>query len=93
MLLLSLVLFLTSLTVCQNTDSISFVNPAPAGANADYTLNPSYALGSSIEIQYTSSSDVISLVLYQQTINAAFEYIFRKLSSVCPCVTQPPGLF
>jgi hypothetical protein len=74
--------FLTPLlAILTCVRSIDFVNPGPAGDDSDYALNPSFAYGSQLDIQWTPTNDTISLVIYQQTQNAAFEYVFRKCSA------------
>lgn len=70
--------FFAILAVAQN---ISFINPGPSGPDSEYSMNPSFPYGSNIVIQWTPTSYTISLVMYQQTQNAEFEYIFRK--SLC----------
>ena len=81
MRLLYLIPFFVVLIAGQQ-DSIAFLNPSPPGANSDYSLNPSFVLGSSVNIQWTPTPDTISIVIYQQTPDAKFEYIFREFLSM-----------
>jgi hypothetical protein len=76
--------FLISLfAILTLAQSISFINPPAAGPNSEYSQDPSFAYGSSMVIEWTPTSNVISMVMYQQTQGAVFEYIFREFLSIC----------
>ncbi|KAK3722748.1 hypothetical protein LTR37_002320 [Vermiconidia calcicola] len=88
--------FLISLFAILNVaQSIDFINPGPSGDDSEYALNPSYPYGSNLNIQWSPTNRVISLVMYQQTQNAEFEYIFqnkRGLSSYSWDITTTKSL-
>lgn len=64
-------------------DPIEFINPPPGGPVGDYSLNPTFVLGSNVNIQWrwtsaaTSTSEALSLVVWQELRGAEFEHIFR----------------
>ncbi|KAL1971373.1 hypothetical protein VTN77DRAFT_325 [Rasamsonia byssochlamydoides] len=66
-----------------DSQSIEFVNPPPAGPDSVYTDDQVFVLGSIVDIQWTSTtSDYISLVMYQQRPDADLEYIFQNVSGL-----------
>ena len=70
------------LAILNVAQGIDFINPGPSGDDSEYALNPSFAYGSNLEIQWTPTDRIISMVIYQQTQAAEFEYIFRKCLSI-----------
>ncbi|KAH8797751.1 hypothetical protein F5884DRAFT_758987 [Xylogone sp. PMI_703] len=59
--------------------TISFVNPGPAGANNDFSLDSTFVLGSKMNIQWTSDTDKnMDLTLNQQRPNDVWEYVFQN---------------
>ena len=78
-----LILLLAALTAGQQ-ETIKFINPSPMGAVRDFTLNPTFVLGSNINIQWTSTLQSVSLVLNQERPGDSFEYVFREFLPALP---------
>jgi hypothetical protein len=77
-LILVIALFI-ALVACQD---IEFINPPPGGDAGEYSQNPTFVLGSVINIQWKAPEDKeLNMVLYQDVPNAAFEYVFSKSPS------------
>lgn len=64
-----------SLVVAQN-DGV-FYNPPTFGATGDFSQNPVYVIGQTVQVRWTVSYNQISLVLYQNN-NNTFEYLLRE---------------
>ena len=58
-----------------------FINPPLAGAALDYTENPAYYVGETVQLQWSTGLEDISLALWQQGDNTNFSTIFCKPSS------------
>jgi hypothetical protein len=80
---LFLVFLLAALTAGQRA-SIKFINPPAGGAAGDFSLNPTFVLGSNVNIQWTPTTESISLILLQERPGDTFEYIFGKLLPALP---------
>jgi hypothetical protein len=66
------------LTAAQD-GKFMFIYPGQPGVNSDYATDPVIPLGSSMNISWSGpTNESISLTLYQQRPNDAFQYIFRK---------------
>jgi len=71
-----LLYLLAGLTASQSNDG-TFYNPPQSGPVNDYSQNPIYPVGSTVQIRWTVSWDRISLTLWQSG-NNDFEYLLRK---------------
>ena len=90
--LLFLLLLLPLFTLAAG-QQILFVNPTIPGDNGDYSLDPTFVLGSNVNIQWTGTgSQSISLVMYQQAPNAIFEYVFRMFSQQIQWIQCSPAM-
>jgi hypothetical protein len=83
MMRLFLVFLLAALAAGQQA-SIKFINPPASGAVGDFSLNPTFVLGSNVNIQWTPTTESISLILLQERPGDKFEYIFGKLLLALP---------
>lgn len=70
MLVLQLLLTLGLITATR-AYSASFVNPSEAGANKDYSDDPTYSEGDSVTVAWSIEAEAgtpVTLALFQQTI-------------------------
>ncbi|RFU31600.1 hypothetical protein B7463_g4739, partial [Scytalidium lignicola] len=75
----ALLLLVTSVAA----QDFTFVNPAPAGPDGDFSLDSTYVLGSTMNVQWTSNTNQpMDLTLSQQQPNDEWEYIFQDKSSI-----------
>jgi len=82
-LYLVLLYLLAGLAAPQSNDGV-FYNPPQYGPNGDFSQNPVYQIGSTVQLRWTVSWDRISMTLWQNG-NNDFEYLLRKDNSRLPC--------
>ena len=76
---LLLLLIWTSHSTAQ-IDGI-FYNPFPPGTTSDFTQNPTYQVGSTVQLRWSVTWDRISLCLTQNG-NPEYEFLLRKKASL-----------
>lgn len=61
-------------------DQYAFIDPPPPQETVNFADNPDYELGSTVEVQWSSSdaSQTVSLVVFQRGISNDFEYVFSE---------------
>lgn len=74
---LLLISFLASVISAQD---IAFINPEAASNSPvrNYQLNPTYVIGSTLNIRWESPENSVSMVLYQEREGDQFEYVFSS---------------
>ena len=82
---LILLCLLAPLAALQSNDGV-FYNPPQPGPNGDFSQNPVYQIGSTVQLRWSVSWDRISMTLWQNG-NNNFEYLLRKINS------SPTGVF
>jgi hypothetical protein len=79
------ILLLVSYLLTGASCLIEFINPPPSGQTGDFSSNPTYAVGSTVNVAWTNGEENkgVSIVLYQlnETNGQWFgdmEYLTRK---------------
>jgi hypothetical protein len=85
--------YLSLLGLINAVSCLQFINPPPAGMARDYSFNAVFSIGSKVDIEWTlGSGDIspMSLTLFQDIPDDAFEYVFRMRSLSFP-IHSPLG--
>ena len=65
-------------SLCTAQNGGEFFNPVGPGPVNDYTKNPTYTIGDTVQVRWSTTWDRISLVLWQNGYNE-FEYLLGRV--------------